>query len=131
MFLAVVAPILLPSFPNQAKWPKPGWRLYLYQKLERDHGQHEQEKAHLKTLKHVASDWVFWLQGTVYCFNVSTGNATAFFAPTIIVVRHSLDVVESYFRANEVYGLGYDGLQASLRSGFPFFAALGLLMVTS
>lgn len=28
-------------------------------------------------------------------------------------------------------GLGYSGLQASLRSGYPFFAALGLLMITS
>lgn len=93
MFLAVVAPILLPSFPDKAKWPKPDQRLYLYQKLERDHGQHEQEKAHLKTLKRVASDWVFWLQGTVYCFNVGTANASAFFSPTIIVVRCHLSFV--------------------------------------
>jgi hypothetical protein len=28
-------------------------------------------------------------------------------------------------------GLGYSGLEASLRSGYPFFAALGLLAITS
>ena len=89
MLLGIVASILLPSFPDKAKWPNPGQRLYLYQKLERDHGQHEQEKATWKTLKHVASDWVFWLQGTVYCFNVGTANATAFFSPTIIEVSQS------------------------------------------
>jgi hypothetical protein len=93
MFLAVVAPTLLPSFPDTANWPKPDQRLYLYQKLERDHGQHEQDKAHLQILKHVASDWVFWLQGTVYYFNVGTANSTAFFAQTIIVVRHDLNFV--------------------------------------
>lgn len=87
MLLGVVAPVFLPSFPDKAKWPNPAQRLYLYQKLERDHGEHEQEKATLKTLKHVASDWLFWLQGSVYCFNVGTANASAFFSPTIIEVR--------------------------------------------
>ena len=86
MLLAIVSPIFLPSFPEKAKWPKPDQRLYLYQKLERDHGHHEREKPTLKTFKSVASDWVFWLQGSVYCFNVGTANATAFFAPTIIAV---------------------------------------------
>ena len=89
MFLGLVAPFLLPTFPDKAKWPNPGQRLYLYQKLHRDHGQHEQEKAHWKTLKHVASDWVFWLQGAFYCFNVGTANAVGFFAPTIITVNRA------------------------------------------
>jgi hypothetical protein len=87
MFLGAVAPLLLPSFPEKAKWFKPDQRLYLFQKLERDHGHHEREKVTFQTLKNVASDWVFWLQGSVYMFNVGTANATAFFAPTIIAVR--------------------------------------------
>lgn len=86
MLLAIIAVWTLPSFPDQAKWPNPQQRLYLYQKLQRDHGQHEQEKAHWQTLKHVSSDWVFWMQGTFYCFNVGTANAVGFFSPTIIEV---------------------------------------------
>ena len=132
MILALLSLMLLPSFPDQAKWMKPGQKLYLYNKLERDHGHHEQEKAHWTTLKHVASDWVFWLQGSVYCFNVGTANATAFFAPTIIEVGQFYRLGQPIREGANVYqGLGYDGLSASLRSGFPFFAALGLLMITS
>ncbi|KAK5172366.1 uncharacterized protein LTR77_004005 [Saxophila tyrrhenica] len=113
MLLGAVAPLFLPSFPEKASWLKPAHREHLFEKLHRDHGHAEQEKVTLRTFRNVSTDWLFWLQGSVYCFNVGTANATAFFAPTIIA------------------GLGYDGLQASLRSGFPFFAALGLLMITS
>lgn len=93
MFLALVSLVLLPSFPDKAKWPKPGHRLYLYQKLQNDHGEHQQEKAHWSTLKHVASDWVFWLQGTVYACNVGTANAVGFFTPTIIEVSRLMILV--------------------------------------
>ena len=88
MILGLIAPIFLPSFPEKAKWLTTDQRVYLYQKLERDHGHHEREKVTWKTFKTVGSDWVFWLQGTVYCFNVGTANATAFFSPTIITVNH-------------------------------------------
>ena len=86
MFLGAIAPIFLPSFPEKAKWMNPQHRLYLFHKLEKDHGHHEREKVTWKTVRHVASDWTLWLQGSVYCFNVGTANATAFFAPTIITV---------------------------------------------
>ena len=87
MFLALLSPLLLPSFPDKAKWLKPSQRVYLYHKLERDHGQYETEKVGWRTVLHVSKNWLLWLQGSVYCFNVGTANATAFFAPTIITVR--------------------------------------------
>jgi hypothetical protein len=86
MALAIISIFTLPSFPEKAKWMKPNQRLYLFQKLEQDHGHHEREKVTMRTLTNVSSDWVFWLQGSVYCFNVGTANATAFFSPTIIAV---------------------------------------------
>ena len=113
MFVAALSPFLLPTFPDKAKWMNPNQRLYLYNKLNEDHGQHETEKVNLAAFTRVAADWRLWLQGTFYAFNVGTANAVGFFSPAIIE------------------GLGYSGLQASLRSGFPFFAALGLLMITS
>ncbi|KAK3696065.1 hypothetical protein LTR37_018146 [Vermiconidia calcicola] len=113
MLIAAAATVLLPTFPDKAKWLKPDQKVYLFRKLEQDHGQSRTEKVSWRSLAPVAADWRLWLQGSVYGFNVGTANAVGFFAPSIIE------------------GLGYSGLQASLRSGFPFFAALGLLMITS
>lgn len=64
MLLAAVSPLLLPTFPEKAKWLNEKHRIYLFQKLEDDHGHHEREKVTWKTVRHVASDWTLWLQGT-------------------------------------------------------------------
>ncbi|KIW74045.1 hypothetical protein PV04_02113 [Phialophora macrospora] len=113
MAVGVIAPLFVPKFPDHTKWIKPDERLYLYNKLEKDRGEYKTGKVGWSSFINTAKDWTMWAQGTIYCFNVGTANAVGFFTPTIIA------------------GLGYSGLEASLRSGYPFFAALGLLGITS
>lgn len=113
MLVGVVAVFTLPKFPDAAKWLKHDQRVYLYNKLEKDRGEVTVEKMTMSELASTAKDPLLWLQGSVYAFAVGTANATAFFAPSII------------------RGLGYSGLDASLRSAWPFFGALGFLMITA
>ncbi|KAL6249876.1 hypothetical protein RBB50_003732 [Rhinocladiella similis] len=113
MALGLVAILFVPKFPDRTKWIKPDQRVYLYNKLKEDRGEYKTGKVNWDSFVRTSKDWTLWAQGTIYCFTVGTANAVAFFSPTIIK------------------GLGYSGLQASLRSGYPFFAALGLLMITS
>ncbi|KIW96533.1 uncharacterized protein Z519_03602 [Cladophialophora bantiana CBS 173.52] len=113
MAIGLIAPLFVPKFPDHTKWIKPDERVYLYNKLDKDRGEYKTAKVVWSAFVETAKDWTLWAQGTIYCFNVGTANATAFFTPTIIK------------------GLGYSGLDASLRSGYPFFAALGLLGITS
>ena len=97
MFLAIIAPLLLPSFPEKAKWLKPRQKIYLFQKLQRDHGQYETEKVGPRTVLHVSKDGLLWLQGSIYMFCVGTANATAFFAPTIITVSFGASSLYLFF----------------------------------
>lgn len=69
MFLAILAPLFLPPFPDKAKWFTPAQKTYLFQKLERDHGQAETEKVGPRAILHVSKDWVLWLQGSIYMFS--------------------------------------------------------------
>jgi hypothetical protein len=66
MLLAIVAVFTLPSFPDKAKWLNPSQKLYLFHKLEQDHGHSGQEKVTWSTVRRVSTDWVLWLQGSVY-----------------------------------------------------------------
>ncbi|KAK7894804.1 hypothetical protein LTR67_005543 [Exophiala xenobiotica] len=113
MAFGLLAFLFVPKFPDRTKWIKPDQRVYLYSKLEKDRGEYKTGEVDMSSFLKTSKDWTLWVQGSIYCFNVGTANAIGFFTPTIIS------------------GLGYSGLDASLRSGYPFFAALGLLGLTS
>lgn len=69
MFIALLSPLLLCSFPEKAKWLTPAQKTYLFQKLEADHGQAQTEKVGPRTVLNVGKDPVLWLQGSVYMFS--------------------------------------------------------------
>jgi MFS family permease len=86
MAIGLIAPFFVPKFPDHTKWIKPDERVYLYNKLDKDRGAHTTDKVTWSSFVKTSKDWTLWAQGTIYCFNVGTANATAFFTPTIIKV---------------------------------------------
>jgi MFS family permease len=90
MAIGLIAPFFVPKFPDHTKWIKPDEKVYLYNKLDKDRGAHTTDMVTWSSFVETSKDWTLWAQGTIYCFNVGTANATAFFTPTIIKVSASL-----------------------------------------
>lgn len=90
MFVGLVAPFLVPKFPDHTKWMKPDQRRYLYAKLEKDRGTYETGTVDWNSFVQTSKDWTLWVQGSIYMLNVGTANATAFFAPTILTVSYEI-----------------------------------------
>jgi hypothetical protein len=129
MAFGLLAFLFVPKFPDRTKWIKPEQRVYLYSKLEKDRGEYKTGEVDMSSFLKTSKDWTLWVQGSIYCFNVGTANAIGFFTPTIISVSTLSRRI--CLMLTLLQGLGYSGLDASLRSGYPFFAALGLLGLTS
>lgn len=90
ILIGIVAFFALPSFPDKAKWLKPEEKSYLLDKLQKDRGDSDTEPVTLKVIQSTLMDWTLWLHAVVFCFNVSSAYALAFFGPTILVVGQSV-----------------------------------------
>lgn len=131
MAVALIAPFFVPKFPDATKWLTPAQRAHLYKKLEIDRGDYRTESMTFRSFLETCKEPTLWPMGSIYGFNVGTANAIGFFTPTIITVSTVSLPQNISSWLTSVKGLGYSGLDASLRSGYPFFASLGTLAISA